>query len=290
MIRLILGLGNPGEEYRATRHNVGFRVVEELARRWQVRLDTLECNALTARVDGMAVPVPAAPVRAAADSPAGADAAAPALAAAATVPAPPPVPAVLSALPAGAVPAMPALPATPAMPAVPAVPAMPEVPATPAVPALPGNTAAAPGAAEAPAATGAVILAAPQTYMNRSGYAARCLVERHAIAPARVLVVYDEVNLPLGRLRLRRGGSPAGHRGIESILENLRTDQVARLRVGIAPPAGAVAAEGLADFVLTPFAAAEDEELEPVLGRAADACETWLREGIDAAMNRFNGG
>jgi peptidyl-tRNA hydrolase, PTH1 family len=195
--RLILGLGNPGEEYRATRHNVGFRVVEELAHRWQARLDRLECNALTARV-------------------------------------------------------------------------------------------------ELPPAALAVLLAMPQTYMNRSGFAARCLVELHGLDPAALLVVYDEVNLPFGRLRLRRSGSPAGHRGIESILENLRTDQVARLRVGIGgpeSPAGAgtaATAEGLVDYVLSPFTPAEEAALAPVVQRAADACEAWLRDGIDAAMSRFN--
>jgi PTH1 family peptidyl-tRNA hydrolase len=242
VIRLILGLGNPGEEYRATRHNVGFRVVEELARRWQVRLDTLECNALTARVEAAAVGAVAPSASPAKPPVCGPDGEAPATVAAGGPDAE--APATLdSAVPAAAV---------------------PEV--------------------------GSVILAAPQTYMNRSGFAARCLVERHAIAPAAILAVYDEVNLPLGRLRLRRAGSPAGHRGIESILENLRSDQVARLRVGVAPAGGAVAAEELADFVLAPFAAAEHEELAPALGRAADACEVWLREGIDAAMNRFNGG
>jgi PTH1 family peptidyl-tRNA hydrolase len=217
--RLILGLGNPGEEYRATRHNVGFRVVEELARRWRARLDRLECNALTARVE------------------------------------------------------------LPALPAVPAVPAEPEAPAPP----------------EAASESLAVLLAMPQTYMNRSGFAARCLVELHGLDPATLLVVYDEVNLPFGRLRLRRSGSPAGHRGIESILENLRTDQVARLRIGIGPPEGpaaagaAVTAEGLVGHVLSPFTPAEEAAVAPVVQRAADACEAWLRDGIDAAMSRFNG-
>jgi len=208
--RLILGLGNPGEEYRATRHNVGFRVVEELARRWRARLDRLECNALTARIE---------------------------------------------------------------LPGLPAVPAEPET------------------SGEALA----VLLAKPQTYMNRSGFAARCLVELHGLDPAALLVVYDEVNLPFGRLRLRRSGSPAGHRGIESILENLRTDQVARLRIGIGPPESPAAAgtavtpEGLVGHVLSPFTPAEEAAVAPVVQRAADACEAWLHDGIDAAMSRFNG-
>jgi PTH1 family peptidyl-tRNA hydrolase len=131
-------------------------------------------------------------------------------------------------------------------------------------------------------------LARPQTYMNRSGYAARCLLERHGLDPAEILVVYDEVNLPLGRLRLRRSGSPAGHRGLESILENLRTDQIPRLRLGVAGPDGPPPGPGLPDFVLAPFEEAERETVGEMVARAADACEAWLREGADAAMNRFN--
>lgn len=138
-------------------------------------------------------------------------------------------------------------------------------------------------------AEGRPLLALPQTYMNRSGYAARCLLERHALDPAQILVVYDEVNLPLGRLRLRRSGSPAGHRGLESILEGLRTDQVPRLRLGIAPEQGAPTGEALPDFVLAPFAEGEQETVEEMIRRAADACEVWAGEGPDAAMRQFNG-
>jgi PTH1 family peptidyl-tRNA hydrolase len=103
-----------------------------------------------------------------------------------------------------------------------------------------------------------------------------------------VLVVYDEVNLPLGKLRLRRAGSPAGHRGLESVIESLRTAEVPRLRLGVAPeekPAG----EDLADFVLAPFAADERETVDGMVRRAADACEAWVSEGVEAAMGRFNG-
>jgi len=117
-LRLILGLGNPGERYAETRHNLGFRVVEELARRRGLRLVDGACGSRMAEGPGL-------------------------------------------------------------------------------------------------------ILAAPQTYMNRSGYAARCFAEHRGVAPQDLLVVYDDVALPLGRLRLRPSGSPGGHRGMESILENL---------------------------------------------------------------------
>jgi PTH1 family peptidyl-tRNA hydrolase len=183
--RLILGLGNPGERYAATRHNVGFRVVHEVARRRGVRLDGRECKAVVGRASG-------APL----------------------------------------------------------------------------------------------LLAEPQTYMNRSGYAARCLVERYAVEPQDLLVVYDEVALPLGRLRLRPSGSPGGHRGMESVIGELRSDELPRLRLGIAPPEPP---QDLVEFVLASFDADEEPAVATMVERAADACEAWLDDGIEAAMNRFNG-
>jgi peptidyl-tRNA hydrolase, PTH1 family len=115
------------------------------------------------------------------------------------------------------------------------------------------------------------------------------LLERHALEPERVLVVLDEVALPLGKLRLRPAGSPGGHRGLESILESVQTDRLPRLRLGVrageAPPAG----EELVDFVLAPFAAGERAAVEEMVARAADAAEHWLREGPESAMSRYNG-
>ncbi|MEM7052103.1 MAG: aminoacyl-tRNA hydrolase [Acidobacteriota bacterium] len=181
--RLVLGLGNPGEDYAATRHNLGFRVVDELARRRGLSPWRLECNSLVAT-------------------------------------------------------------------------------------------------------EGEVFFAKPLTYMNRSGHAARCLVERHGFARDAVLVIYDEVHLPLGRLRLRPAGSPAGHRGMESVIAGLRSDGIARLRLGVAQDD---AAADLVSFVLAPFDEDEQERVEKMIERAADACEGWLEGGVAAAMNRFNG-
>ncbi len=130
-------------------------------------------------------------------------------------------------------------------------------------------------------------LAKPMTYMNRSGFAARCLSQRFGYVPADVLVVYDEIALPLGSQRLRAGGSPAGHRGLESVLENLQTDQVPRLRLGIAA-LESVGAD-LADYVLAPFDADQQQVAAASVDWAADACESWLRYGIDRTMNQFNG-
>jgi PTH1 family peptidyl-tRNA hydrolase len=179
----VLGLGNPGARYGATRHNLGFRVVDELARRRGIALDRVECNAVLGEGPGL-------------------------------------------------------------------------------------------------------LLAKPQTYMNRSGYSARCLLERRGLEPGDLLVVYDDAALPLGRLRLRAGGSPGGHRGMESVLGELASDEVARLRLGIAPPEPV---EDLVDFVLRPFAAAEEPVVTAMVARAADASEEWLAAGAEAAMSRFNG-
>ena len=129
----------------------------------------------------------------------------------------------------------------------------------------------------------------PQTFMNRSGFALRCLAERLQLESGAFLVVYDEVHLPLGTLRLRPKGSPAGHRGLESVLENLGTDEVPRLRLGVGTVDGPPDGADLVDYVLSDFDADEHETVELMISRAADACETWAAEGSEAAMQRFNG-
>ncbi|HSM50744.1 MAG TPA: aminoacyl-tRNA hydrolase [Thermoanaerobaculia bacterium] len=181
-MRLIIGLGNPGPEYAGTRHNLGFRVVEEVARRRALGSWSPLCAALVAR-------------------------------------------------------------------------------------------------------GGDLLLARPQTFMNRSGLAVRCLAEREELGPAEILVVFDDLALPLGRLRLRAGGGTGGHRGMASILEQLRSDEVPRLRLGIGPaPAGA----DLAEWVLAPFEEVEREAVESAVGRGADACEAWLEEDLERVAARFN--
>ncbi len=224
--RIVLGLGNPDERYAATRHNVGFRVIEELARRCGVALSD-ECNSRVAECDARVAEcntgVAECDARVA------------------------------------------------------------ECDARVAESARAGE------GREETAPPPRLLLAAPQTYMNRSGHAARCLSERRGLAAEDFLVVYDEIHLPLGTLRLRRRGSPAGHRGMESVLESLGTDRVPGLRLGVGSEEGRPGGEGLVAFVLAPFADSQRQRAEAMVLRAADACEAWAEGGVEAAMQRFNG-
>jgi PTH1 family peptidyl-tRNA hydrolase len=182
-MKAIVGLGNPGAEYSGTRHNVGFAVVDEVARRWDVRLKGWKSIARLAIVGGRET-----------------------------------------------------------------------------------------------------LLAEPQTFMNASGEAVERILAFHKIDPVDVLVVVDEVQLPLGRLRIRRAGSAGGHNGLKSIIQQIGTE-FPRLRVGIGrgDPQW-----DLSDHVLAPFRAEERAAVDQVVTRAADAVETFVGEGIAAAMNRFN--
>jgi len=131
-----------------------------------------------------------------------------------------------------------------------------------------------------------VLLAKPLTYMNRSGQAVAALVSRRQIDISRLLVVFDDLDLPLGTLRLRPGGGHGGHKGMKSIILALGRNDFARLRLGIGRPPGRM---DPADYVLRDFAPGEETEAAVMRERAADAIEVWLQSGIDAAMNQFNG-
>ena len=133
-----------------------------------------------------------------------------------------------------------------------------------------------------------LVIALPQTFMNRSGYAVRCLVERRELQSVESLLIYDEVALDLGRIRLRASGGAGGHRGMESVIQNLRTEAVPRLRLGIGDSTRIETEEDLSNFVISPFTADELEVVDDLVSRAADACEFWLQEGTAITMNRFN--
>ncbi len=126
-----------------------------------------------------------------------------------------------------------------------------------------------------------VRLVMPLTMMNESGDAIKTLG-----APAQdLLIICDDVNLPLGTIRLKAQGSAGGHHGLVSCLEALGTEAVTRLRIGVGT---AQLPRDLQEYVLSPFPSAERPVITQAIARAVDACDTWVREGIEAAMNRYN--
>ncbi|MCU0502755.1 MAG: aminoacyl-tRNA hydrolase [Anaerolineae bacterium] len=133
--------------------------------------------------------------------------------------------------------------------------------------------------------SGRVLLAKPITYMNASGEAVGPLAKFYKVPSVDILVVFDDLDLPVGRLRLRPDGGSSGQKGVKSIIQALGTEAFSRLRVGIGRPPGQM---DPADYVLQPFSAAQEEEMAFVRMKAADAIEAWLALGIDAAMNQFN--
>jgi peptidyl-tRNA hydrolase, PTH1 family len=128
-----------------------------------------------------------------------------------------------------------------------------------------------------------VLLAEPTTFMNLSGWAVREIADFHKLALADVLVIVDDADLPLGRLRVRAGGSAGGHNGLKSIIQELGTVEFPRLRVGVGRQAG-----GLKNHVLGRFSGEEKAQIDAAVKRAADAAELFAKEGIGAAMNRYN--
>jgi len=122
--------------------------------------------------------------------------------------------------------------------------------------------------------------------MNNSGEAVRRLLAYYGLGPEHLLVLVDDINLPLGALRLRRSGSDGGQKGLRSIAQHLKTNGFARLRIGVGqlPPGRDATA-----FVLSPFRASERDDAAGAMDRAADAVEAALAEGLEVAMNRHNG-
>jgi PTH1 family peptidyl-tRNA hydrolase len=132
-----------------------------------------------------------------------------------------------------------------------------------------------------------VLLALPQTYMNASGEAVSALCKKYSVEPPELCVVVDDIDLPLGTLRLRARGSAGGQKGLRSVTAHLGTTEFPRLRMGIRGERYSRERD-LADYVLEPFAKAERETFEESIGRAVEALRLWLTQGIDAAMRRAN--
>jgi PTH1 family peptidyl-tRNA hydrolase len=186
-VKAIVGLGNPGSQYKGTRHNVGFDVVDELARRESVGFESAPAEALIAKWRR---------------------------------------------------------------------------------------------------ADGSVLLVKPLTFMNLSGQAIGELTRYFKIELGDLIVIVDEVHLPLGKLRARKRGSAGGHNGLKSVIAHLG-DEFSRLRMGVGRGADQ---RNLADHVLSRFEKDEAVEVERMTARAADAAEMFITSGIEAVMNAFNGG
>jgi peptidyl-tRNA hydrolase, PTH1 family len=185
-VKLIVGLGNPGDRYERTRHNVGFLVIDRIAARNRIAVDNRFCGAAIG--EGV----------------------------------------------------------------------------------LEGEK---------------IVLAKPQTYMNRSGAAVADLIRKYEIATDDLVVINDDLDLPFGRIRIRPRGSAGGHRGLVSIMESLGDVTFQRIRVGIGrPPEGHEAVE----YVLGTFDPSEAERLDEVVQRAAESVECLVRDGIDRAMASYN--
>lgn len=139
--------------------------------------------------------------------------------------------------------------------------------------------------AEGEIGTQEVVLGKPLTFMNRSGEAVKGLINRYGISPERLLVVHDDIDLPFGRLRLKRRGGHGGHHGVESVMGAVGHGDFPRLKVGIGRP---LHKEEVVDYVLSPFTEQERDLLPEIVERALSALETVLSEGLEEAMNRFN--
>ncbi len=130
-----------------------------------------------------------------------------------------------------------------------------------------------------------LILAKPQTYMNLSGSSISSLRKFYKVDLARMLVIHDDVDVPFGQIRMRPGGGSAGQKGVESTIQQLGSKSFPRLRMGIGQPPGQMDS---ADYVLQQFSKADEQELSDFIQRASKAVQSFITEGLDSAMNKFN--
>lgn len=130
-----------------------------------------------------------------------------------------------------------------------------------------------------------VLIAMPQTYMNLSGSAVSALCRRYRVKHSDILVICDDLDLEFGRLKIRPGGSSAGHRGLKSVIDAVGSSEVARVRVGISRPGNS---DDPAEYVLSPFGSLERKNLGALIDRARQCCRVWICEGVTESMNIFN--
>jgi PTH1 family peptidyl-tRNA hydrolase len=138
-----------------------------------------------------------------------------------------------------------------------------------------------------------VVLARPVTFVNQSGEAVACLVRSNDISPSDLIVIHDDLDLPLGKIRLRSGGSAGGHKGMKSIISTLGSKDFCRIKVGIGRPTKEDGTEvkdedSIVDYVLSDFTPREDDIIKASIAQVAKAIHAILTEGVTAAMNKFN--
>ena len=136
-----------------------------------------------------------------------------------------------------------------------------------------------------------LLLARPRTFVNLSGNSVVCLVHKHDIPLSDLLVIYDDLDLPLGKIRLRQGGGSGGHKGMNSIISALGSEDFPRIRVGIGRPQAeeqSISEDAIVNYVLSDFSRQEEATIKPVIVKVAEAIDCFITEGIEAAMSKFN--
>jgi PTH1 family peptidyl-tRNA hydrolase len=136
-----------------------------------------------------------------------------------------------------------------------------------------------------------LLLARPGTFMNLSGKSVACLVRKHKTPLSDLLVIYDDLDLPLGKIRLRQSGSSGGHKGMNSIIATLGSEDFPRIKVGIGRPqveGQSLSEDAIINYVLSDFSRQEEEMIKPVIVSVSEAIDCFLTQGITAAMNKFN--
>jgi PTH1 family peptidyl-tRNA hydrolase len=136
-----------------------------------------------------------------------------------------------------------------------------------------------------------VLLVKPRTFVNLAGEAVACLLKKYRVSISDLIVIYDDLDLPTGRIRIRPVGSAGGHRGIKSIIQSIGDREFRRIRVGISRPSSDTVPESedaIVDYVLGDFSPDEEEIISGAIDTVADAVECIISEGIDFTMNRFN--
>ena len=136
-----------------------------------------------------------------------------------------------------------------------------------------------------------LLLARPGTFMNLSGRSVACLVNKHKIPLSNLLIIYDDMDLPSGKIRLRQSGSSGGHKGMNSIISALGSEDFPRIRVGIGRPQAkeqSMSEDAIVHYVLSDFSSQEEAIIKPVIARVAEAIDCFLTHGIEAAMSKFN--